>query len=304
MRITVLGLGNMGQAIASRLLDTGHTLRLWNRTPGKATALQARGALELHSIREAVDDAEVVITMVADDAATRAVALGPDGAIAAFAPNTILVDMSTVAPATSRALATAVPGGRCVDAPYLGSPAVAAAGQGNLLLGGPSDLVTQLDQLWSDLSAGHVYCGPSGSGTTLKLVSNLILITGITTLAEALVTAQAQGVADELLERIFSQSPLVAVGLRNRLADLIAGDHEGWFSVTLAHKDLRLALELAAQRDLTLPTTTAALGALERAAATGYAAHDFAAVVEVVRGTASAGSATDGEQQDGRTSRP
>ena len=85
--------------------------------------------------------------------------------------------------------------------------------------------------------------------------------------------------------------------MRNRLADLIAGDHQGWFSVSLAQKDLRLALDLAAQRDLTLPTTTAAMGALERAAATGYAAHDFAAVVEVVRAAARGGSVTDGEQQ-------
>ncbi|HEX2034685.1 MAG TPA: NAD(P)-dependent oxidoreductase [Chloroflexota bacterium] len=283
MQLTVIGLGRMGQAIAGRLLDKGHGVTVWNRTPGREAALVARGARPAPSTAAAVAGAEVVITSLSDDAAVLEVCLGEGGIVAALGEAAILVDMSTVSPRTSRQLAEAVPGSRFVDAPVLAGPQAIQAGQGQLLLGGPPDLVARLDPLWQDLTALRVRCGPTGSGSTMKLLSNLVLIGGIALLAEAVATGQAAGLPTEVIRQVFEQSPLLGPGLRNRLEDILTGDHSGWFSVSLAEKDVRLAVELGAAGGLTLALGPQVQELLARTAAAGRAEQDIGAVVEVIR---------------------
>src|SRR5689334_15819581 len=109
MKLAILGTGRMGQALAGRLLDTGHSVTLWNRTPGKAPELVQRGAREASSIAEAVDGVDLAISVLANDDAVRAVALGDDGVRAALPAGATYVDASTVAPTTSAALVEAMP---------------------------------------------------------------------------------------------------------------------------------------------------------------------------------------------------
>ena len=128
-----------------------------------------------------------------------------------------LAIVSTVSPDTVRRVAEAAPEGAVLDAPVMGSPSVIAAGMGSFLIGGPSSSVTSLDALWTDLGAGYRHCGPVGSGATMKLVSNLLLITGVAALAEAIATARHHGIPDDLLQSLFAESFVVSPASKVRL---------------------------------------------------------------------------------------
>ena len=243
MKIAILGMGHMGRAVGKRLVRHGHPVNVWNRSPGKARALESMGAAAAPSIKQAVAGAEVVLMSLSADDAVKAVALGPDGAIAALSPGAVLVDMSTVSPDTSKQLSQATPAARFVEAPVLGGPEATENGKAKLLLGGDENLVNSLQSLWQDIAAESYYCGPSGSATTLKLLSNLMLVGGTALLAEAIVVAQASGIDNATLKRVFKKSPAIAPGVVARFEDILEGDHEGWWTVKLAEKDMSLALE-------------------------------------------------------------
>jgi 3-hydroxyisobutyrate dehydrogenase-like beta-hydroxyacid dehydrogenase len=281
MRVAVLGLGNIGSGIAGRLLDAGHELHVWNRTAARAEPLTARGAVLEASPGAAVREVEVAITSLADDEAVLGVVIGDDGVAECLPPSGALVDMSTVSPETSRRLARAVDG-RFVDAPILGAPQAVTSGQATILLGGPDDLVDRLMPLFEQVSARQLRCGPAGTGTTVKVVANLLLLGQLTVLSEAVATAQANGVDDRLIAEL-GRTPLVAPALHNRLDDVIQGDHQGWFSARLGHKDLRLARTLARSGGLDLAVAATVEALFDEAIAAGLGDRDIAAVVEAVR---------------------
>jgi 3-hydroxyisobutyrate dehydrogenase len=281
MRIAVLGLGGMGSAIAGRLLDGGHELHVWNRTPARAEPLVRRGAVLEASPGAAVREVEVAITSLADDQAVLGVVLGDDGVAECLSPSGVLVDMSTVSPDTSRTLARAVDG-RFLDAPILGAPQAVIDGQATVLIGGPDELAERLMPILRQVSARQLRCGPAGSGTAVKVVANLLLLGQLSVLAEAVATAQANGVDDRLLAEL-GRTPLVAPALQNRLDDVIHGDHEGWFSARLGRKDVHLARTLASKGGLDLAVATAVEELFDHAIAAGLGDRDIAAVVEAVR---------------------
>jgi 3-hydroxyisobutyrate dehydrogenase-like beta-hydroxyacid dehydrogenase len=283
MHIAVLGLGRMGRAVSTRLLDKEYDVTVWNRTPGREGDLPAKGATVASSIKDAVQGADAAMTLLTADAAVKQVCLGHDGAIAHMADEAILIDMSTVSPETSRELGEKTPGGHFVDAPILGGPEATAQGGARLLLGGDENVVHRLDTLWNDLSAGYFYCGLNGSATSMKLLSNLILVGGTMLLAEAVVTGQANGIGDDILRQVLGGSPAVAPGVKPRMEDIIGGDHEGWWTILLAEKDIALALQLATSQGLQLPVGSTVEDVLHRTDAAGYGEKDLAAVVETFR---------------------
>jgi 3-hydroxyisobutyrate dehydrogenase-like beta-hydroxyacid dehydrogenase len=283
MHIAVLGLGRMGRAVSARLLDKGYDVTVWNRTPGREGDLPAKGAAVASNIKDAVQGVDAVITVLTADEAVKQVCLGPDGVIAHLPDEAILVDMSTVSPDTSRELGEQTPGGRFVDSPILGGPEATAQGNARLLLGGEESTVHRLDSLWNDLSAGYFYCGPNGSATTMKLLSNLILVGGTMLLAEAVVTGQANGISDDILRQVLGGSPAVAPGVKPRMEDIIGGDHDGWWTIRLAEKDIALALQLASSKGLRLPLGSTAEEVLHQTDTAGYGEKDLAAIVETVR---------------------
>lgn len=283
MRIAVLGLGRMGQAVATRLLDRNYDVVVWNRTPGKAGDLTTRGAQEAASLSEAVSDVDVVMTFLTADAAVRQVYLEDNGVVDHAGTETILIDMSTVSPDTSRTVERASSPGQFIDAPILGGPEVTAEGKAKLLVGGDERTVKALDKLWNDISSGYIYCGSNGSATTLKLLSNLMLVGGTMLMAEAVATAQANGIGTDVIRRVIGESPAVAPGVRVRFEDVLSGSHEGWWTIQLAEKDIQLALQLATGHDLTLTLGSAAERFLHDTDRAGYGAKDLGAVVESVR---------------------
>ncbi|HUA48272.1 MAG TPA: NAD(P)-dependent oxidoreductase [Solirubrobacteraceae bacterium] len=284
MRLAVLGMGRMGHAVAERLLGGDHEVTVWNRTPHKADDLIAKGAREAATPAAAAQETEATFTSLADDAAVRIVVTAPDG-VAAGLGDGVLIDASTVSPQTTADLAEAV-GGRLLASPILGSPTAVLSGQAGYLIGGPRELYDRLAPAYDVLTETErrVYLGEDATvATTLKLLSNYLLMSGIATLAETVATAQAAGLPDQLIRDYLGGLPLVAPALRNRLDDIVSGDHDGWFSTTLGAKDVRLLEDLARSHGVSLPLADAVKRRFEEAAAQGWADADIGAVVELLR---------------------
>jgi 3-hydroxyisobutyrate dehydrogenase-like beta-hydroxyacid dehydrogenase len=277
-----MGMGNMGRAFAARALARGHHVTVWNRTGGRAADLVARGAVEAASAPDAVRQVDVVLVVLADDAAVLEVCLGQPGILGALGKGAVLANVSTVAPDTIGRVAGAGPEGRVLDTPVMGSPEMIATGQGHFFTAGPRPAVSALDSLWRDLGSGTTYCGPVGAASTMKVVSNLLLITGVAALAEGIAIARKRSIPDELIKRVIMEGSVVSPASKVRLDSMLRADHPGWFSPALARKDVRLALELARQGGVGLrvgPATEALLGTV---AADGGQWSDFSAVIEAL----------------------
>jgi 3-hydroxyisobutyrate dehydrogenase-like beta-hydroxyacid dehydrogenase len=279
MDIAVLGTGHMGRAVAGRLLDGPHRVRLWNRTPGRAPDLVDRGAIEVDSAAGAADGADVVLASLTDDAAVLEV-LAPGGSVlGGVGPHAAVVDCSTVAPATSRRLATLYDR-RFVAAPILGAPSAVASGRSTLLLGGPAPLLDRLEAVWEAVTDRTVRCGDDpGKAGVVKLLANYLLLAGVATLAEVVATGQAAGLDDEFLRTFLGAAPLVAPALHNRLDAVVDRDTAGWFPTPLGAKDMGLVLDLAGSHQLGLPLAEAVRDRFRTAAAQGLAEVDIAGVI-------------------------
>lgn len=231
--VAVLGLGQMGAAIARRLLSTGHRVTVWNRTATRAGSIA--GAQPATSPAAAVRDADVAIVMVTDAAAVDAVVFGPDGAAFALRPGGCLLQMSTIAPDEVRAVARRLPTGvSLVDAPVAGSVSAAATGTLTLLVGGHETAIDRVGQVLAALGTVR-RCGAVGAGAALKLVLNTALVTSMAALADALAVADAVDVDRATAWDALRSSTLAAAVTR---ADASGAS----FPVALAGKDTDLAL--------------------------------------------------------------
>jgi 3-hydroxyisobutyrate dehydrogenase len=283
VRVAVVGLGAMGRSFATRALDRGHRVVVWNRSPGREAELVARGATVADSLPQAAGGVELVLVVLADDTAVLDVCLGKDGVVESLGPTTVLANVSTVAPDTVGRLAATGLEERFLDAPVMGSPDIVARGQCRFFIGGARSTVTMFEPLWLDLGAGYTHCGPVGAATTMKLVSNLQLIAGVASLAEGIATARAHGIPDHLIRRIFADSPVVSAASAVRLDSLMDVGHPGWFRPALAGKDLRLAIGLARDAGLGVRIGPAAEALLATVVADERQQWpDFSAVIEAL----------------------
>lgn len=285
MDIAVLGMGRMGSALAMRLLDGGHQVTVWNRSQGKAGEVVSAGAREAQNVADAVHDADVVITMLANDDAVRAVA---EDLRSSLGDQAIYVNTSTVSPALSSELARAFPG-RFLAMPVLGSPDAVRAGQAGYLPGGDGSVADRLAPLLSSLSTTvHRYDTPA-LATTAKLASNLLLLSQITALAESFAVGRSGGLSDDQLRELLGSSPMVAPGIKNRFEAVLTGPHDGWWTTVLGAKDATMAINLAHEANVELPEAEAVRRLYDQAAASGLDHADIAAVTDLYR---HAGTAT------------
>jgi 3-hydroxyisobutyrate dehydrogenase len=275
-------MGNMGRAFAARAIETGHQTTVWNRTPGRVADLVASGAIESETSKEAVAGADAVLVVLADDAAVLDVCLGDDGVLASLQPDAVFANVSTVSPETARRLADLGPEGRVLDAPVMGSPAMIAGGMGRFLIGGPATAIAAIEPIWGDLGSGYTHCGPVGTGATMKILANSLLITGVASLAEAIATARGRGIPDEFLRTLLADSPVLSLASNLRLDSLLDPTHPGWFSPALARKDLRLAIDLAEEAGVGVRIGPATDALLTTVIDTGEEWPDFAAVIEAL----------------------
>lgn len=283
--VALIGLGIMGSGMAKRLLAAGFPLAIYNRNRDKAAPFEGAGAVLASSPREAASRAEVVISMVADDVASRAVWLGPSGALAGAAPGTVLVESSTLSVAWVHELAETASQKQCelLDAPVTGSKPHAANGELRFLIGGSETALATARPVLAHLSRDVVYFGPTGSGALMKLINNFLCGVQAASLAEAAALITNAGLDREKALGVLTSgapgSPLV----KTLAARAATGDFTPNFLLRLMEKDLTYAIEEGARNELNLLTASAALAEFHRAIVAGYGDSDFSAVIEAIQ---------------------
>lgn len=279
--VAFIGLGAMGSRMAARLIDAGHDLVVWNRTPAKAKPLVERGARAADSPAAAARQAEVVITMVTDPDALRAVTSGRAGVAGGVADTTTVIEMSTVGPAAVSRLASALPAGtNLLDAPVLGTLPEAESGKLQIFVGGTEPLVKQWTPLLSALGT-PLHVGPLGSGAQAKLVANTTLVGIISLLGEAIALADGLGLSREAAFDVLAKTPLALAAERRRPA-IETGDYSPRFPLSLARKDADLILQSVAGQGVDLRVVRAAQSWLARAEQDGLGDRDYSAVLTTI----------------------
>jgi 3-hydroxyisobutyrate dehydrogenase-like beta-hydroxyacid dehydrogenase len=292
MKVSVLGLGQMGTAIAERLVGAGHEVAVWNRTPGKAEALVDSGAIQLATIDQAWE-ADVVVTMLADSSALTDVTLGPGGLVTnPLGRGKFLVDMSTVSPESSMQVAesAAEQGIRYLRAPVSGNPGVVRAGNLTIVASGTPDDYDAVKDLLTDIGPNVYLAGDGESARVVKLALNLIIAGTAQLLSESITLAEAHGVERATLMEIISASAVGSPFVKYKTAPLLAEDYTSTFSTRLMRKDLDLILGSAAVGGVPLPVTAVVHELLQACISTGLGDLDFMSLL--IRLKREAGQAT------------
>lgn len=280
-RVAILGLGIMGSGMAGRVLGAGSPLTVYNRNREKAEQLGSAGASVAATSREAAAHANIIISMVADDAASRAVWFGDDGALAGAPRGAVLIESSTVSVPWVRELAAAAAERGCelLDAPVTGSKPHAVSGELLFLVGGSASALSVARPVLKVMSRDIVHLGPTGSGALLKLINNFLCGVQAASLAEATALIDASGLDREKALGVLTNgapgSPLV----KTLSARASAGDFTPNFLLRLMAKDLSYA-QAEGQRDgVVLQTAGAALAVFKKAIEDGHGDQDFSAVI-------------------------
>ena len=283
--IALLGLGTMGSGMAANLLKGNFPLTVYNRTASKAEPLAQQGARVAQTPAEAAAGAHIILSMLADDPASREAWLGADGALPAAAPGTILIESSTVSPAWIAELGAAahIRGLELLDAPVTGSRAQAAAAQLSFLVGGSESALATVTPVLEAMGKEVLHLGPLGSGAKLKLVNNFLCGVQVASLAEGLAWLERSGLdrdkALNFLKTGAPGSPVIA-GLSARMT---AHDYTVNFLLKLMSKDLQYAHAAAEEAGVDLTTAANARALFEQAVAQGHGLQDMSAVIEPLR---------------------
>jgi 3-hydroxyisobutyrate dehydrogenase len=272
-RVAFIGLGRMGHGMAGRYIDAGFTVSVWNRSKAKAEDLIARGARWATSPEDAAIDADAVVTMVADDEASRAVWLTKDGAAATMKAGTLAIECSTVSHSHALDLARELRGRGLIyiDSPVTGFPDAAASGKLTLLVGADAADLEKAQPYLVPLATTIRHFGAVGSGTVYKLINNLMGAIQIAGLAEGLAIAEQAGLDMKLVlesvETGVAASPQVIRHVKRMVERNFAG---ATFTAALRHKDAAYAVALAESLlSETLLMSRAAVESYARAKARG-----------------------------------
>jgi len=277
MQVAFLGLGIMGQAMATNLVRAGHEVTVWNRTPGKAV----EGARVAASPAEAAQGVEVVWMAVSDTAAVESVLFGADGVEQSLTEGMIVVDSSTISPSATRKFAERVArkGAQYVDSPMTGSKVAAESGTLLFIVGGEEQTIELLKPLYAAMGKKIFRMGEVGKGQSAKLVMNLQIALIYEGFAEALTLAAKLGVDAEKLIPLVNAS-MVKSGVVEYKAPFVLGrDFSANFPLRLMRKDIRLALEAAKEARVKLPGLETVEEIYEMAIEDGHADLDYAATL-------------------------
>lgn len=271
----------MGHPMAARLVAAGIPVTVWNRTPARGADLVAQGARAARTPSDAVYDAEIVVTMLADPAAIEQVFAAPDGVLKTLRRSALVIDCSTVGPAVARITAEqcAARGAAYVDAPVLGSVPAAEAGTLTILVGGAPADVERARAVLAHLGKTIVHTGAVGSASALKLVMNLLTAGQTELMAEALLLAERAGLSQQVVMEALSGSVFNSTFVGYKAPQLMERRFTPLFTTALLVKDLDLALELARTHGLALPGVRTVRATYGESAAGGRRDDDFSAVI-------------------------
>lgn len=285
--VAVLGAGTMAGAIVGALRRGGFDVAVWNRTRERADALaETHGAVSVATAAEAVEAGEVVLSSLADDRAVVATYLGQGGAAAACGPRHVVLEMSTVAPETSRRVgeAVAATGAAFLDAPVSGSVATAEKGELTVMAGGDGDALERARPVLDAVAAKVFHVGPIGAGATVKLAVNALVHAIDVGLSEALVLAEKAGVDRAAAYDVLAGGAAAAPFVLYKRGAFEDPEHTPVaFSLDLMAKDLELIVALAKAVDAPMAQAERNQELVERALAAGFAGRDMSAVAEYLR---------------------
>ncbi|MFZ4437130.1 MAG: NAD(P)-dependent oxidoreductase [Syntrophales bacterium] len=284
-RIGFLGMGLMGRPMVLALLKAGFPVTVWNRTRGKAAEVVDAGAVWAGTPADVAAASEVVIAMVTDAAASEAVICGPQGVLEGAGRGVCLIDMSSIPPEKSRAIAACAreKGVTMLDAPVTGNPKVAALGKLGIMVGGPQETFDRCRPIFESMAAKIVYVGEAnGLGTTLKLINNLVMAVAIQASAEALVLAKKAGIDPGKVLEITSVGGARTGAMEIRGPWMIEHNFTPHFSVNNMYKDLSTAMKLADGCGAVLPTASLSLEMLRAARSRGNGEKDSCVIITVL----------------------
>jgi 3-hydroxyisobutyrate dehydrogenase len=290
MKITFIGLGNMGAPMARNLLKAGHPLTVYDLVPPAVAALVAAGASAAKSLCEAAAGADLVITMLPSSPHVKAAYLGPDGLLGGIAPGVILVDSSTIDPQAAREVAAAAErhGNPMADAPVSGGTGGAAAGTLTFMVGATPELYARIRPVLAQMGKNIVHCGASGNGQVAKICNNLLLGISMIGVSEAMNLGAALGIDPKVLAGIINTSSgrCWSSDTYNPYPGVMEGvpasrGYSGGFGADLMLKDLGLALEAAKHAKQPVVLGAAAQQLYQMFSARGTGAEDFSAIIKL-----------------------
>jgi 3-hydroxyisobutyrate dehydrogenase-like beta-hydroxyacid dehydrogenase len=287
VKVGFVGLGAMGKLIVPRLMAAGHHVTGWNRSRDKAKALQAAGMAWADSPRELAGQAELVFSIVTDSEAVRSVALGPDGIVSGLRPGGIYIEMSTIEPEESRAVAAefAKAGSIMLDAPISGSPVTVKAGNASVMVGGDEAAFERAKPVLLAIGPKVTRIGGNGLACQMKIAVNLLLMVEVIAFGEAVALAEKGGVSrsvalDAILKSV-AASPVL--GYRGPFILDGAMPEVPLADVTLQQKDMLLALGLGRRLGSPVPLAAAANEMMNACRGLGLDCNDFVVAHQVYR---------------------
>jgi len=285
-RVGFVGLGRMGALMAANLGRAGFPLVLWNRSRAKVEQLALETNAEVcDTPRELAEGSDVVITMLADDHASEQVHRGADGLFGAEGGAHHLIEMGTLSPRHVRQLAADAGKRAVIDAPVSGSTDAARDARLMIMVGATEDAIEPVRPILAAMSREVVCLGTTGAGATMKLAINMLIHGLNQTLAESLTLAEAAGIppadAYRAIEGSAAAAPMLGYRKPNYLDEVATPVS---FALSLARKDVALALDLAAELDVPMPQTQLNLDQLKAAEAAGFGERDMASIVNYLRG--------------------
>jgi 3-hydroxyisobutyrate dehydrogenase len=283
-KLGYVGLGVMGGHMAEKFLEKGHTVTGYNRTKSKAQWLVDKGLKLADSPRAVCEASDVIISMVTNSQALSQIAEGPSGVVEGLGPGKVWIEMSTVSPAVSRALAARVreKGADMVDAPVSGSVITLQQGKITTMVGGRPETFERVKPLLLELGPKATHVGENGLALVMKIAINLCLPTQILAFAEGVLLAEKSGIPRETAVDVLLHSVVASPMLQYRGPFVLNPPDEAWFNVNMMQKDMQLALELGRQVEVPLPTTSLVNEVLTAARAMGLAEKDFAIIFKVL----------------------
>lgn len=280
MQIGFVGLGRMGQAMVPRLLEAGFPVLVWNRTAAKAAPLVEQGAVLAPSPADLARASDIVLTMVTDDAAVAAL-YSAERLLAGNVAGTLFVEMSTIRPVTIQQIAPLVAerGAALLDAPVSGTVEPARTGQLLALVGGAAADVERARPVLALLCRRVAHLGPTGSGTTMKLVLNLPMAVYWQGLAEALAIGTQAGLDLPTMLELIAASPAAIGALPPKLPSILGADDQVSFDIQGVRKDLQAMTATGSALGVPTPAGSAALLSFAAATAADWGTRDLAQII-------------------------
>lgn len=281
LRVGFLGLGVMGEPMATNVLKSGVPLQVWNRTASKMEPLLRLGAKGGRGPAHVAAESDIIITMLPQPTDVEAVVLGPDGVLDGIKSGSVLIDMSTVSPATSRKLAGAMTTKQAefLDCPVVGSKEPATNGELVLLVGGLPTTLERCRPILSAMSKTIVHAGEVGMGSALKLATNLMLAHLSVGFSEGLLLVERSGIDPQRYLEVLEASTFRSPWYRTKAVGMLKREFGVHFALKHMHKDLRLMLEQGTEAKIALPVTKVIERLFAESEASGKSDLDYSAIL-------------------------